>query len=128
MDFLIKDVSQGNTTLERSPVSGSGQQKETKEEAAGQKEISYEAVSSQGDTLSISDAGKAVSSGENALAGSDGIVIRKSTTEAAAAESTNLTVNLSVYTETELKQMYLDGEITRAEYEEELSSREAEVN
>lgn len=126
MDFLIKDVSQGNTTLERSPVSGTGQQKEMKEEAAGQKEISYEAVSSQGDTLSISETGKAVSSGENALAGSEGIVIQKTTAEA-AAESINSTVNLSIYTETELKQMYLDGEITRAEYEEELDSRDTTV-
>lgn len=45
----------------------------------------------------------------------DGIVIRKKSGES--------TINLSVYTESELRQMYLDGDITKAEYDEELGGR-----
>lgn len=127
MDFMIKDVSQVNSTLDRSVSSAAGQPKEAREEAAVEKETAYEAVSSQGDTLSISEAGKAVSNGGTVLAGADGIVIQKATEEVTEAGSTNSTVNLSVYTETELKQMYLNGEITKAEYDEEISSRATTV-
>lgn len=98
---------------------------------AERRQVSYDAVSSHGDTFSISEAGKAASSEKGSKPinkdTTDGIVIRKETGENEQEQEKEVsTVNLSVYTETELKQMYLDGDITRAEYDEEINIREAQ--
>lgn len=91
-----------------------------------QQETSYDRVSTDGDTLSISEAGKAVSLGQDnksvKIETEDGAVIQKEAEED-GQDSNVPVVNLSTYTETELKQMYLDGDITRTEYDEEISSR-----
>lgn len=91
-----------------------------------QQETSYDRVSTDGDTLSISEAGKAVSLGQDnksvRIETEDGAVIQKEAEED-GQDSNVPVVNLSTYTETELKQMYLDGDITRTEYDEEISSR-----
>lgn len=101
---------------ERNVQDGTGRQQET----------SYATVSSDGDTLSVSKAGKAANSQKAVM---DGVVIKKEVAENRHVSETSI-ANLSVYSETELKQMYLDGDITRAEYNEEISGREiqAEVN
>lgn len=128
MDFLIKDGTQATDGISiSSPQSIPERQKEPTETAV-QPEPSYTAVSSQGDTLSISEEGRAMNNKGNFPEESDGTVIRKAVAEAAVSESENSTVNLSIYTETELEQMYLDGEITKAEYDEEISSRETVVS
>lgn len=86
----------------------------------------YTAVSEQGDTMEISSSGKAVS--ENTVDNSDVLnsVDGKVTKIADGTNTTTAsqTYNLSSYTENELRQMYQNGEITRTEYDEELSSRE----
>jgi len=85
-----------------------------------QQELAYDTVSPDGDTFSISKAGKSANSQKDTM---DGIVIQKEATENGQVSNAS-TVNLSAYSESELKQMYLDGDITRAEYNEEISSRE----
>lgn len=97
-------------------------QKETEmQDGVGkQKESSYNIISSDGDTLSVSEAGKAANSKKDTM---DGIVIQKEMAENRYI-SNGSTENLSTYSEMELKQMYLDGTITRAKYDEEIRSRE----
>lgn len=88
----------------------------------------YTAVSVQGDTVEISLEGKAAggTSGDDAAAAESGdgkvtrIITETDTTQASASQ----TYQLSSYTENELRQMYQNGEITKAEYDEELESRE----
>lgn len=113
---------------------GAAWQKEMKiQYDAGKRQTSYDAISLYGDTVSISEAGKAANLVKsNQLVNedtTDGIVIRKETGEnkqEAEQKTDASTVNLSTYTETELRQMYLDGDITKAEYDEEISSRETQ--
>jgi hypothetical protein len=66
------------------------------------------AVSSQGDTLTISSAGSSLAA--NAIS-SD-------------SDSSSLTDDLSQYTDYQLKQMLQNGEITQAEYDAEIQSRQ----
>lgn len=103
------------------------QEMKTLQEKGKQQETSYDVVSVYGDTLSISEAGRDVNLGKKNILGSiqteDGIVIRTKVEENELKDDVS-TVNLSIYTETELKQMYLDGDITRTEYDEEINSRE----
>lgn len=69
-----------------------------KEDETSKTSVPYTATSSQGDTLEISSAGQAASSA-----------------------SSSSTTDLSSYNETQLKEMYENGEITLAEYQEALS-------
>lgn len=132
MSFEVNEVSQSATTVTNFQNHVSEKQQETSKEemAVQQREPLDTFISAQGDTLSLSEEGVAANAKRGNQPKSDGTVIQKSV----AADSTNSTevdienvdstVNLSIYTETELKQMYLDGEITRIEYDQELSSRE----
>lgn len=74
-----------------------------------QKDSAYNINSPDGDTLSVSEAGKAANSKKDIM---DGIVIQKEMAENRHI-SNGSTENLSTYSEMELKQMYLDGTITR---------------
>lgn len=88
----------------------------------------YTAVSVQGDTVEISPEGKAAggNAGDDVAAAESGdgkvtrIITETDTTQTVASQ----TYQLSSYTENELRQMYQNGEITKAEYDEELESRE----
>lgn len=115
------------------PEGGTGQKEMKTQYDAGKRQTSYDAISLYGDTISISDAGKAANLAKgNKLVNedtTDGIVIRKEAGEnkqETEQENDVSTINLSTYTETELRQMYLDGDITKAEYDEEISSRETQ--
>lgn len=129
MSFTINNVEQSADRLQGLQNSVSEKQKKTQEEVAVQQETAYAAVSCEGDTLSISEAGKAAGTQPDNQTETDGVVIQKAAEEyLTESESGNSTINLSGYTENELKEMYLDGEITKAEYDEEIDSRETEVN
>lgn len=127
MNISIKDTGQLTGAISGSQYKVS-EQKKTQEETVRQSDTSYTAVSSQGDTVTVSEAGKAANSNMGNQDRTDGTVTKKNVeeylTESESSESSNSTINLSGYTETELKQMYLDGDITKAEYDEELASRE----
>lgn len=114
MSIGIDSIAQPTATAQSSQVSVPENQKQVTEES--QSEKAYDAVSSEGDTLSVSEAGKAASMGK-----SDRVVLLSQS----ESDSSVSTVNLGIYTDNELRQMYLDGDITKAEYDEELSSREA---
>lgn len=137
MDGTINNISQPITAAQSSQYSGSENQISVREPAEGQAESTYGAVSSHGDTLSISEAGKAANSDTGDK------VVRLSSSEADSTASLRVseenftesesdldsddatsTINLSGYTDYELKQLYLDGDITKIEYDQELSSRE----
>lgn len=131
MDISINNLNQPITTVQNSQINEVEKQVQGKEGTADQAETTYDAVSSEGDTLSISEEGKAA--GANAKdqvvqlsgADSDGTVQQEANeVYFTDSDSSSSTINLSTYTETELKQMYLDGDITKLEYDEELSSRE----
>lgn len=138
MEIIIEKMGTAENTEQKVNSSVYKQQENSLEGVAERKEmkmqhdakkqqVSYDAVSLHGDTLSISKVGKTASSQkESGLVNedtADGIVIRKKA-DAKKQESESSTINLSVYTESELKQMYLDGDITRAKYDEEVNSRE----
>lgn len=111
MGISINSVTQAAGTYQSTNVS-SHQQHQTKQvikEASP--ENTYDAVSGQGDTLTISETGKSAS-------------MNLSNENSAESQSESSTENLSNYTQTQLKQMYLDGTITKSEYDEELTSRE----
>lgn len=124
-------VNSGESERQKKVSEGVTERKDMKTQHDEEKQqISYDAVSPHGDTLSISEAGKAVSSEKGGKLvnkdTTDGIVIRKEAGENEQEQEREVsTINLSVYTESELKQMYLDGDITRAEYDEEINSRES---
>lgn len=109
-------------------------ERQNKAEMADRPDKSYNAVSSQGDTLELSEDGRKMSSEMQNLqentagADGDGKVIAKSGEKyVSEAEDSVSTIDLSSYTETELKQMYLEGDITKAEYEDELDDRNTKV-
>ena len=106
-----------------------------------QSQVNYEYVSTDGDTLQISEAGKSASKGnenqadsgntgaQSSFAGSstkqlENVDVNTSTN--ASSSSTSSTADLSSYSESELKKMYLNGEITKAQYDEEISSRDTD--
>lgn len=139
MNIAMNDVNRSASTLQSSQISVSEQQKKDKEEVVRQpEETTYDAISSQGDTLTISEAGKtALSNQDNqSESGQQASTEQQTSTESVALQNITIasstdseseevsTVDLSGYTETELKQMYLDGDITKVEYDEEISSRE----
>lgn len=144
MEIMVGEMGTAEDMERRSDIGAVGQQNKSSEELEEQKDweeqqntekqrTSYDAVSMYGDTLTISKAGKTASSENGSKLVSedtiDGIVIQKKAGESehgqeSGQESEVYTINLSTYTESELKQMYLDGDITRAEYDEEISSRE----
>lgn len=130
MEIMVGKMETAEDMEQRAHISVAKQQKKSSGGAAEREEMqtrqntvkqptSYDAVSGYGDILSISKEGKTASAenGSRLVSGDteDGIVIRK--------ESGESTINLSVYTESELRQMYLDGDITKAEYDEELGGR-----
>ena len=136
----------GNSTIagimQNAQISTSENQKNTKEETEiKQSQTNYDYVSTDGDTLQISEAGKSASKGnenqadsgntgaqaQSSFAGSstkqlENIDVNTST----STSSTSSTADLSSYSESELKKMYLNGEITKAQYDEEISSRDTD--
>lgn len=129
MEITVGGLRQADETIQSSHVHVSEQQKKTGEETGKQQETIYDAVSEQGDTLSISEEGKAENAKMNSASEgketTDGIVIKKEVKDNVQEQESDLsTINLSTYTESELRQMYLDGDITKSEYDEEINSRE----
>lgn len=129
MGIEIKEMNQETEVLKTAQVNASGQRKLMEQEEVRTSSPDYDAVSTEGDSLSVSKEGKALNasgisqSGIVKNAGTDGTVIQKAAEEDVQEEEIVSTVNLSIYTETELEQMYLDGDITKVEYEDELRSR-----
>ena len=138
MDIIKKKMQPVEDMEQKANISASEQQKKCLEGVSERKEIKtqyiakkqqtlYNATSPYGDTLSISEIGKTTSS----LKGSklvnntaDGTVIWKEAgSNEQEQETETSTINLSIYTDLELKQMYLDGDISRAEYDEEVNNR-----
>lgn len=122
----LEDKSQGTQ------ISTAEQQDKSNAEKTRESENSQATVSSQGDLLSISKEGLDTSSQMKnqpdlqSQAQTDRTVIYESAEgKVTKLESDVSTINLSRYTETELSQMYRNGDITKAEYDEEISSREA---
>ncbi|MBU5479584.1 hypothetical protein KQI69_10250 [Eubacterium sp. MSJ-13] len=132
----------GNSTIagimQNAQISTSENQKNTKEETdIKQSQTNYDYVSTDGDTLQISEAGKSASKGnENqADSGNTGAQAQSSFAGSSTKQlenvdvstsSTSSTADLSSYSESELKKMYLNGEITKAQYDEEISSRDTD--
>lgn len=133
MEIAVNSISRmevGENSQVREAVS---RKQVTQEDTARQEKEAGSVISSQGDILTISEEGRAASEeAENQvvrLSGSEtGTAVQQVKEEySAGADSSNSTIDLSSYTETELKQMYLDGDITKAEYDEEISSRETQA-
>jgi hypothetical protein len=127
-------------TLSVNGQSATSQTSQTKQ-AGGQQPT---ATSEQGDTLSLSAQGTALASSMNTdVASADTASTETSEEEAlantlanAAAdagvsessdETSSTDSSLSSYTETQLKEMLRNGEITQAEYNAEIQSREQEA-
>lgn len=133
MDVKFGNVGQLGETHQSTQVNSADQNiKEDVQKKVKESEVSYDAVSSQGDTLCISERGKAASakmanSQEETVDSVDGKVIKKPVNVEQPEEEPQ-TNDLSGYTKMELQQMYLDGDITKAEYDEELDSRETEAS
>lgn len=131
MEIMIEKTRQLTDTVQSSYKKNVEQQPK-KEEEIKQSETAYDAMSTQGDTLHISESARNAESGTDSLkenqSEADGKVILKSAQENSSESDDSLsTVNLSRYTETELREMYLDGDITKSEYDEEIESRGTEV-
>lgn len=107
MGISINSAAEAAGTYQNVTASSQDQQKTKQVIKETLPENPENAVSKDGDTLTISDAGKSASMD---MGNQD--------------ESENATDDLSGYTEAELKQMYLDGTITKSEYDEELESRQ----
>jgi len=82
------------------------QKEEEQQSSSKSSSVQYTATSSQGDTLEISEEAQVAS-----------------TTSTSTSSTTS---DLSSYSETQLKEMYNNGEITLAEYQEALSELEEE--
>lgn len=114
--------------------------KETKAQEQQPEERTYDAISEQGDTLTISEAGRNAEAqkerqsedkGQASAEDKDGVVVKKAVESAPEAEETAEkeeevvdTTNLSQYTKVELRDLYFGGDITKTEYDEELAVRE----
>jgi transcription initiation factor IIF auxiliary subunit len=98
--------SQASSIFGSSKISASATAKSSTSSQSSDDEVT--AVSSQGDTLTISSAGSNLAA--NATANS--------------SDDSSSTEDLSQYTEYQLKQMLQNGEITQAEYNAEIQSRE----
>jgi hypothetical protein len=128
------NITIGGSSLSSGSVLQNGQLSvatQTKKEKEGQQAQSanYDAISIQGDTLSLSQDGKAAAEAlaqvkqDAALSGTD--TEDSQLLNALTSEEDSDSSDLSSYTTTELKEMYLNGEITKEEYEAELKSRQA---
>lgn len=99
-----------------------------KESAQSKINEKYTAVSTYGDTVEITSSGKDIREdtgrSSSVVESEDGKVTKISVTADMNMESASQSYNLSTYSESELKQMYQNGEITKVEYDEELNSRE----
>lgn len=140
MEIIAERMKTAEDRNPRVSISAYEQQKKGSEEVAEQKKMntqhntkkqqaSYDAVSRHGDTLFISEAGKATSFKKSSRQAkedtTDGAVLQKKKEENEQEQEREVsTINLSSYTESELKRMYLNGDITRAEYDKEVNSRE----
>lgn len=111
MSISISSINQSASTYQSTNVSSQEKCREKQIIKESESANAYDAVSSHGDTLTISESGKSASTNMNNQSGMD-------------SESGNSTDDLSNYTETELKQMYNAGDITKSEYDEEISNRE----
>lgn len=128
MEITIEKTRQLTDTVQSSHMK-EAEQKSQKAETIKQSETAYDAVSSQGDTLYISESGRNAESDMSSLkdnqSEADGKVILKPAEEyVSEADDSLSTIDLSRYTELELRQMYLDGDITKSEYDEEIDSRD----
>lgn len=113
MDNTINSIHQSETTMWSSHIRETETQTQNKKADGNQEETAYDAVSSQGDTLSISDEGRNANSETSdqtatlSRTDADGTVLQKANTGySTETDSSDSTINLSGYTETELKQMY----------------------
>jgi hypothetical protein len=115
---MIQSIQADTTALYSSSksVMGSGKisiSSETKNTTVSQsKNDEATAVSSQGDTLTISSAGSNLAAAASS----------ESSDSSSSSEE-----NLSQYTDLQLKQMLQNGEITQAEYNAEIQSRDESV-
>lgn len=134
----------GNSTIagimQNAQISTSENKSETKKEIeVKQSQANYDYVSADGDTLEISEAGKSAGKGNESQTGSGNAGTGSSATGSSIEGLENITTgttssststssvgDLSSYSESELKKMYLNGEITKAEYDEEISSRDTD--
>lgn len=97
---MEQNVNTGASQQQKKATEGMAGQKEIKIEQhnAGKRQASYDAISPHGDTISVSEAGKAANSVKsNKLVNedtTDGIVIRKDTEES-RQDSDLSTINLS---------------------------------
>lgn len=127
MENAINNINQSVTSVQNIQVKEPESRAKDTTIAVNQQETVYDAVSSQGDTLSISQIGKAANSGDGVVlpekSNADGIVLQKESGADDAEADSESTINLSTYTKTELKQMYLNGDITKIEYDDELRDR-----
>lgn len=121
----LEDKSQGIQ------ISAAEQQNKSNAEKTGESENSHAAVSSQGDLLSISKEGLDASSQMKDQPDTQSqdqagrtVIHESAEGKVTKFESDVSTINLSSYTETELGQMYRNGDITKTEYDQEISSRE----
>jgi hypothetical protein len=126
-------------TLSVNGKSAAAQTSQTKQ-ADGQQAT---ATSEQGDTLSLSAQGTALASSMNTDAASADTASAETSEEEALAstladaaadagvsesdDTSSTDSSLSSYTETQLKEMLRNGEITQAEYNAEIQSREQEA-
>lgn len=112
MGLSINNMNQSVGAYQSTQVSQQEQHREKEVIKEASSENTASAVSADGDTLTISEAGKSAEAKWNGQSNAD-------TNEESSTE------DLSTYTETELMQMYLDGSITKSEYDEELLNRES---
>lgn len=103
--------------LEKSKAEGTSTVKSLSTTETTSTEKTVVLTSSQGDTAELSAKGMQASQKPK-----DASVVTDSLSNASSDEDTT---NLSQYTEAELKTMLAEGTITRSEYNEEISSREA---
>lgn len=112
MGISINSIDQTSVTYQSANATSKAQHREniTTRDASSEKNTSVTSV--HGDTLTISESGKAASKNMTNQGDSN-------------ADDNSFSDDLSGYTEAELQQLYLDGTITRNEYDEELESRNA---
>lgn len=107
MDIIVGSIGHSGDEYQNQINTEGHDIKEQMQKEVTKPETLYDAVSSQGDTLSISEKGKAVSAKLMSLqeeeSSDDGIVIKKSVNEEQAEKPQ--TNNLSSYTKTELQQI-----------------------
>lgn len=111
MEISINSISQSVSTYQTANITSKEQQQEKQIIKETSPDNLQNTTSAHGDTLTISEAGKSASANMNYES-------------SANSEENNNTGDLSGYSDSELKQMYLNGTITKSEYDEELASRE----